>query len=511
MAKEKAIAEYGDFQTPPVLAKRVCALLAERGLRPASLIEPTCGLGSLLFAALDQFAVQAAVGADINATHIKWAKIALEQRRDVANVTLKESDFFTADWRSIIRSLPEPVLVLGNPPWVTNAHLASLGSANLPAKSNFQRHNGMDAITGKANFDISEWMLIQLLEALDGRHGSLAMLCKSAVARKVLLHGWKHGTPFGGASIHKIDANLHFDASVDAALLIIDFQPAASTHIAKVFSSLGVEATQTTIGYEDGYLLADVERYRQWKHLGGTGVLRWRSGIKHDCSRVMELRREGQKYRNGFGELIDLEGTYVYPILKSSDLANGARGENARCVIVTQKQVGEDTRAIAERAPKTWDYLSRHAEPLAKRASSIYRNRPPFSIFGVGDYSFAPWKVAISGFYKRLAFAPVGEMDGKPTMLDDTSYFIACEAAEQADYLLSLLNSPAACSFLNSFIFWDAKRPITVDLLRRLDLRALARELGSEATFASYFGTIRGSNRGKKTRKSEATLALWPE
>lgn len=511
MAKEKAIAEYGDFQTPPVLAKRVCALLAERGLRPASLLEPTCGLGSLLFAALDQFAVQAAFGADINATHLKWAKIMLERRGDGTNVTLKEADFFTVDWHSVIQSFPEPILVLGNPPWVTNSHLASLGSTNLPAKSNFQQRNGMDAITGKSNFDISEWMLIQLLEAMGGRRGSLAMLCKTAVARKVLLHGWKHGTPFSRASIHKIDANLHFDASVDAALLVIDFQPAATTHTAKVFPDLGAEAAPTTIGYEDAHLLADVDIYRQWKHLGGNGVLRWRSGIKHDCSRVMELRREGQKYRNGLGELIDLEDTYVYPILKSSDLANGARRESARCVIITQKQVGEDTRAIAQRAPNTWDYLSRHTEPLAKRASSIYRNRPRFSIFGVGDYSFAPWKVAISGFYKRLAFVPVGEVDGKPTMLDDTSYFIACETADQADYLVTLLNSPAAQSFFNAFIFWDAKRPITVDLLRRLDLRALARELGSEEIFLKFFGDALTSHQARKASRSEATLALWPD
>ena len=36
------------------------------------------------------------------------------------------------------------------------------------------------------------------------------------------------------------------------------------------------------------------------------------------------------------------------------------------------------------------------------------------------------------------------------------------------------------------FIFWDAKRPITVELLDRLDLLALARELGTEATMSQY-------------------------
>lgn len=511
VAKEKAIAEYGDFQTPPALAHRVCELLARCGLRPASLLEPTCGLGSLLLAGLDQFPVQAAVGADINPTYIKWAKAGLGRCRDEAKVTLREADFFATDWKAIVQSLPEPLLVLGNPPWVTNAHLATLGSANLPTKSNFQKYSGMDAITGKSNFDISEWMLIRLLEAMSGRQGTLAMLCKSAVARKVLHHGWKHGMAFSGASIYDIDANLYFNASVDAALLVIHLEPNAGDRKASVFPSLAAAEPQTIIGYEDERLVADLEGYQRWKHLHGSGPLQWRSGIKHDCSKIMELRRHGQKYRNGLGDLVDLEETYLYPMLKSSDVANGGRNENGRWMIVTQRQVGEDTTEIARRAPKTWTYLTGQADLLAKRGSSIYRDRPPFSIFGVGDYSFAPWKVAISGFYKRLAFATVGEADGKPTMLDDTSYFLPCQTAEQADYLASLLNSPAAQSFFNAFIFWDAKRPITVELLRRLDLQALAREMGSEETFKSYFGAVSRSKKSSKRRSDRATLALWPE
>ena len=104
---------------------------------------------------------------------------------------------------------------------------------------------------------------------------------------------------------------------------------------------------------------------------------------------------------------------------------------------------------------------------MKKRGSSIYRNRPPFSVFGVGDYSFAPWKVAISGFYKKLEFVVLGPVKGRPVVLDDTSYFLPCQTKEQAEYLTTLLNSPAARSFYKALIFWDSKRPITADLLRR--------------------------------------------
>ena len=114
------------------------------------------------------------------------------------------------------------------------------------------------------------------------------------------------------------------------------------------------------------------------------------------------------------------------------------------------------------------------ATRLTAAAGSIYRNRPRFSVFGVGDYTFAPWKVAISGFYKRLRFSVVGSSEGKPTVLDDTGYFVSCRTEEEANQVASLLNSEAAGQFFSAFVFWDAKRPITVDLLSRLDIMAIA-------------------------------------
>ena len=77
------------------------------------------------------------------------------------------------------------ILVIGNPPWVTNSDLGQLGSNNLPTKTNFQGLRGFDARTGKSNFDISEWILVRLIEALPP-DGAIAMLCKTMTARKVL-------------------------------------------------------------------------------------------------------------------------------------------------------------------------------------------------------------------------------------------------------------------------------------------------------------------------------------
>ena len=255
----------------------------------------------------------------------------------------------------------------------------------------------------------------------------------------------------------------------------------------RVFNHLGDAVPVATIGFHDGQLVADVAAYERWKHLGGEEVYKWRSGVKHDCSKVMELRKEGNRYRNGLDEVIELEDDYVYPMLKSSEITNGQSKEPSRWMLVTQKAVGDETSVIRRLShPNTWEYLQKQGDLLDRRASSIYRNRPRFSVFGVGDYTFAPWKVAISGFYKKLQFATVGPYAGKPVVLDDTSYFVACQSEQEARFIAGLLNSQPAREFFSAFVFWDAKRPITIDMLRRLDLVALACELGSEETLASF-------------------------
>jgi hypothetical protein len=236
--------------------------------------------------------------------------------------------------------------------------------------------------------------------------------------------------------------------------------------------------------------VADLSAYERWKFLSGPQELhQWRSGIKHDCAEVMELRKEGQAYRNGLGEAVEIEPHCLYPMLKSSQLAKGSPSGPDRWMLVPQRFIGEDTASIRDAAPKTWEYLQRHAVRLDRRLSSIYKGRPQFSIFGVGEYSFARWKVATSAFYKKLEFRVVGPMAGKPVVFDDTCYFLGCQSQAEAECLAQLLNSRPASEFYNSLVFWDAKRPLTVEILRQLNLAAVARELGLEEVLVRHLAT----------------------
>jgi len=478
MASSKKKIEFGDFQTPTVLASEVCSLVSSMEFLPRSILEPTCGKGSFIGAALKAFpGVSKACGFDINHDYIHQAK------RDTtgfsSEVHIKQADFFLTNWDKVVSSLPDPLLIIGNPPWVTNSVLGSLGSGNLPVKSNVENLRGIDALMGKSNFDISEWMLRQYTDWLNNKNGLMAILCKTSVARKVLRDAWDTSKSVSSASVYRIDSKKHFNVAVDACVLIMRFSPGASSKECSEFESLDATSPSRVFGLRDDRLIANVTSYSQNSYLIADGLSGWRSGIKHDCSRIFELtRQEEGVYLNGLGESIELEQTVVYPLLKSSDLARNRKPR--KWLLVPHESMNADVGLLQKKAPQAWEYLEAHSKFLEKRGSSIYRKRHPFSIFGVGAYSFAPWKIAISGLYKELTFVKVSEYEKRPVVFDDTCYSFPCRSQEECDILFELLSSKAARDFLLAFIFWDAKRPITAQILNQLDLSLLAEALGKK-------------------------------
>jgi hypothetical protein len=485
--KTKAKTEFGDFQTPPALACAATQILRKLDIQPRSILEPTCGQGAFLAAAAATFPeAESILGIDINRDHLGLARSVAAETD--CRVELRQGDFFRIDWESLVTKTGGPWLIIGNPPWVTSAELGAIESNNLPAKSNFHGRLGIEAITGKSNFDISEWMLLRYLDWLVGSEGAIAVLCKTAVARKILLHAWRKKVTLRSARIYKIDALRHFGAAVDACLFILEIHPKSLTLGCDIFDTLEADIPSHTIGFLDGHIISDMVSFNQHRMLlGPEDRYIWRSGVKHDCSKVMELKTTPEGYLNGLGEEVSIENTILFPMLKSSDIGNG-RTLCRAMMVVTQQVVGEETRHLRSKAPETWNYLNRHAELLDKRGSIIYRNKPAFSIFGVGPYTFAPWKVAISGFYKKLHFVKVGPVDGRPVVFDDTVYFLPCWSEEEASFVEALLRSKAAQAFYLSMIHWGEKRPITVDVLKRLSIQKLSAMLGREQDYDRFTG-----------------------
>lgn len=483
MAGKKKI-EFGDFQTPIELTNNIAKFIKTIFPDPDVIVEPTCGLGSFVGACSYLWEKNCTYyGFDINPQYI-----------DKCNTSFKNynychfeiADFFQKDWKDFFQLHKKSKnLVVGNPPWVTNAAIGVLNGNNLPKKTNFQGLKGFAAKTGKANFDIAEWMLIKLLESLQNTSSCLAMLCKTATARKVLKHAWANQWGIFNSSLHLIDAKKHFDVAVDACLLIIFVSPNKKSNDATIYKDLSYDKKICQFGLLGSELIADIDNYQKYHYVEGLSYYTWRSGIKHDSVKVMELTQKDDLLINGFDEVVDIEDNYIFPLLKSSDIGNN-RLTPRKFVIVTQRNIGDDTSLIESNTPKTWAYLEKYSEILDNRKSIIYSKRPRFSIFGIGNYSFTPWKVAISGLYKNISFSAVGNIDGKPIMVDDTCYFIPCESEDEAIFVAGLLNSDACINFMKSLVFFDAKRPINIDILKRVDIKKVAEANNLTETALQY-------------------------
>lgn len=482
--KSAAKVEFGDFQTPLPLAREVCDLLRRLGITPSAVIEPTCGVGAFLQAASEAFPGCSLTGFELNPAHAAVAAALPIKARVVT------ADFFTHDWQNELSEETFPLL-LGNPPWVTNAAVSVVSGGNLPTKENIYGLRGLAAKTGKANFDIAEWIILRLIQARRERPAVLAVLCKTATARKVLRHAWRGHHAVHSASLYLIDAQAQFGAAVDACLLLAHLGQAGKTE-ANIFLSLHASAPVKKIGLAGADLVADLDAYRSLQSFEGLSPFQWRSGIKHDCASVLELSHAADgTLQNKSGETVDVEPEALFPWCKSTALVR-QNGATSQRFLLPQASLAIPAELYLAQHPRALTYLQAHVSDFGARKSSIYKRGGPFAIFGVGDYAFLPWKVAVSALHRPVKFTVVGPADGRPVLFDDTCYYIPFQKESHASFVANVLNSDAATRFLDALIFPGAKRAVTAELLHRLNFAALA-DAASLSVPSDLFKSVRSS------------------
>lgn len=461
--------EFGDYQTPGYFAVKVCNLLKDKlKISPAVVIDPTCGVGNFLKAALNVFDnVKEAVGVEINKEYCGKCR---ERIRD-PRLGVTHGNFFSYE---VTKHLKDETLFIGNPPWAMNANL----KFNLPQKVNFKGLSGTDALTGASNFDICEYIILKLIEGSIGKNVSIAMLCKTSVARNVLLELDRNDVPVDLVRMYTFDSLKVFRINASACLLYIKMSTDDSKcRNCEVYDINYPDHVCETISFKNGRLCSVKEDVPD---LEGKCCFEWRQGVKHDCARLMELEKTGESfYRNKNKETVELEDALIYPLIKSSSFKTPVIHDRfKKYVLVTQKKPREETEYIKELAPQTWKYLNDRKTVFDSRKSSIYTGAPAFSMFGVGEYSFAKYKVGVSGFYKKPLFSLL--YSEKPVMVDDTSYFLPFDNYADAYTCMLMLNSEKVQKFLLSISFPDAKRPFTKKVLQRIDLKKCAENISFE-------------------------------
>lgn len=484
IAEEPDRAEYGDFQTNSNLANKITLHLSSKAIAPEVVIEPTCGKGNFIIASLRNFKnIKNIFGVEIYKPYVWETKFNIvdfflsNPNSNKPEISIVHCNVFDFDFKEIAKKhSTNEILIIGNPPWVTNSKLGSLNSNNLPKKTNFKNHSGLDAMTGKGNFDIAEFITLTMIETFQNMKGNLLLLVKNSVIKNIVFDQNKNRYKISAIEKHCIDSKKEFNVSVEAALFYCKLNTPPTFECTE-FDFYNNQKSQLKFGWLNDKFVSNIDTYIHTKEIDGECPFVWRQGLKHDCSIVMELDKVNGHYVNGLNEEVKLEDGLVYGILKSSDLKNTVINQTRKFTIVTQKKVGQETKYIKNEYPKTYQYLTQHQANFEARKSSIYNNKPLFSIFGIGDYSFKPFKVAISGLYKTFHFTLILPQDNKPVMLDDTCYLIGFDKLEFAVYALILLNSDTTVRFLQSVTFPDAKRTFTKDVLMRINLLELAKQI----------------------------------
>ena len=467
--------QYGDYQTNNALASSVVNYVFKKHEKVDFLLEPTCGRGNFIVAAIKKYkTLTKIVGIEIYFPYVIETKFKIlnyyleNPQNEYPDIDIVHESVFDFPFAALSKStINLKTLVVGNPPWVTNSELGSIDSNNLPQKSNFKKLGGFDAITGKGNFDIGESISIIMLKLFHQHEGGFAFLIKNAVVKNIIHDQKCNDFRIGKIEELNIDSKKEFNVSVNASLFYSKLNSTPEYTCRKVDFYNGKLITE--FGWLRNKFVNSTSDYKYSNIIDGRSAFIWRSGVKHDCSKIMELEKSEDSFVNKLGEEFKIEENLVYGLLKSSDLKSLKTKKYRKQTIITQRKIGAKTDYIKKEYPLTYKYLNSKKSFFDRRKSSIYKDKPEFSIFGIGQYSFAKYKIAISGLYKTTHFTLVSPSKSKPIMLDDTCYFIGFDNYKTAQIAHFLANSEIVQKFLKSIIFSDAKRAVNKDILMRID------------------------------------------
>ncbi len=218
---------YGDFQTHEILATKVVQYAFAKQQNIDFVLEPTCGKGNFIIAALENFkALKKVVGVEIYKPYAWESKLKIlshflhNNKNTKPDIDIFHANVFEFPYEVLADSTRDlKTVIIENPPWVTNAELGGIASSNLPKKSNFKKHHGFDAITGKGNFDIGESITSTLLNCFQQHDGTMALLLKNTVIKNIIRDQKENRYRIAGSEKLHIDARREFKATVNYGTL----------------------------------------------------------------------------------------------------------------------------------------------------------------------------------------------------------------------------------------------------------------------------------------------------
>ncbi|MCS7088976.1 MAG: hypothetical protein NZL91_09810, partial [Thermoflexales bacterium] len=216
-------------------------------------------------------------------------------------------------------------------------------------------------------------------------------------------------------------------------------------------------------------------------YTGGANAVFWVEPVlkRPDGLVVVRNLTEGAKIK--VEEVTEpIEPDLLYPLLRGRDVQRW-RAEPSAWILMVQdpvKRRGIDEKELQTRYPRTYGYLKRFERTLRERAAfkryftrpkrggGVSETGPFYSMFDVGDYTFAPWKVVWREQASTMTASVVGERGGKATVPDHKLMLVDCTNGQEAHFVCACLNSSLGQFVARSYAVEIQMDPHILDHIR---------------------------------------------
>jgi SAM-dependent methyltransferase len=408
---------------------------------------------------------------------------------------------FDGLWARILRNGFAPLFigkfdyVVGNPPWINWENLPDTYRDRKEVRSLWQNHglfapvSGMDTILGKAKYDISVLMTYQAMQRYLGEGGRLGFVITQSVFKtagagqgfrrfmlgdstpiKVLqVDDMAELNPFEGASNRTSVVVLekgkpttypvqyiYWKKTAKGKPIGFDSELADVMSITKrfIFGAEPVDARDKTSAWLTGRPLAikavkkvlgksDYQAHEGVNTGGANGVywLEIMERLPNGLVRVLNITK-GQRRKVESAPAV-VEADLLYPLLRGGDVQKW-HAETKAWILVTHlpdmklKAIPEEEMQL--QYENTYHYLKQFEDVLRQRAAYkryFSKDAPFYSMFDVGTYTFAPYKVV----WARIGSSIAASVIGKDVIPQETLTIISRRTKDEAHYLCAMLNS----------------------------------------------------------------------